>query len=74
MRSTDSFADVVRNTLAAGVTFRRYGELGELRRPMIHRFPAKRLKCDCSVADLIAESIRRSNPLLQRLMQRGKVS
>ena len=67
-----SYSEIVRNTFRAGYTYRRYGQNGELKRRMIHRFPAEKLKCDGSMADVLAENITRSNSLLDRLSRRGK--
>ena len=66
-----SFSEIVSNTFAAGVSFRRYGMNGELKRNIIHRFPAKKLKCESSVTNLMADNITRSNSLLAMLKKAG---
>lgn len=65
-----SFSEIMSNTFAAGVSFRRYGTNGELKRNIIHRFPAKKLKCESSVVHLMAENITRGNSLLDELKKR----
>jgi hypothetical protein len=67
-----TMTEIITATFRAGVTYRRYGMKGELRRPMIHRFPAEKLKCAGSVSTtLVAESVRRNNSLLDRLIKHG---
>lgn len=67
-----SVADIMTNTLRAGVSYRRYGLHGEQRRLIVHRFPASKLKCESSMGEVMAETITQFNPLLRALMHKGK--
>lgn len=67
-----SISDIVSKVLRGNdtrkvVTFRRFGQSGELKRPMFHRFE---VKGGITRNELLAESIYRNNSLLQRLMGR----
>jgi len=65
-----TFAEIVRKTIASdrGVTFRTYGQNGEHRRPMVHRFPYTKLKG--SVPMLEALVMESGNAFLARLQRK----
>lgn len=71
-RYEPSFSEIVRNTLNAGFTLRRYGQNRELTRRMLHRFPASKLKCDGNMQQVLAESVWSSNALLRQLRHAGR--
>ena len=48
------------------VTYRRHGVNGELRKPMMHRFP---VKGGVSVLDAMADQIYQTSPILKLLMK-----
>jgi hypothetical protein len=63
-----SFSDIVSRTISSyanrGVTYRRYGQRGELQRMMVHRFPSEKLRG--SVPWLTAQ-LQTSNALFRKL-------
>lgn len=67
-----SVTDIVSSTLRAGVSYRQHGMYGELRKRIVHRFPAFKLKCESSMGSVLAESVTQSNALLRALQRKGK--
>lgn len=51
-----------------GVTYRVYGDRGQFKRPMTHRWPASRMHgVTQTVRGLFVENVTRANPLFERL-------
>lgn len=53
---------------AKRVSYRRHGNHGELKRPMMHRFEVKGGE---TLVQALSRNLEYRNTLLQRLMQRG---
>jgi hypothetical protein len=63
---TNMILTKIRASLARGVTFRGS-------RPMVHRWPADKIKGAITLWDLMARNVTAENQLLKHLMERGKV-
>jgi hypothetical protein len=71
-RDYPSLSEIMIRTLSAGASYRTYGANMEFRRPIFHRFPKSKLRCEGSVQNLMVDSITRSNILLRSLSRKGR--
>lgn len=54
---------------ARRVSFRVYGDRGQYRRPIVHRFP---IKGGATIAEAMVENVVSHNSLFNRLIRKGR--
>ena len=68
----DTLAHLFDCTMQKAVTSRTYGDRGQHKRPMFHRWPCAKVRGSVPMSQVMILNIYDSSPLMRALVQRGR--